>query len=91
MYDAALACRTGFVGTSVEALTAMPFGLHPIYLVWLVLVPLLVLGGAYAVGWALGKGWNAAARGTLERRARGPGAAGVSASWRARWARRAGG
>jgi hypothetical protein len=45
----------------------MPFGFHPTYLVVeLVVILLLIAGGAYLVGWFFRKGWDAAGSKTKE-------------------------
>ena len=40
----------------------MRFGLHPVYLVLLVLVLVILVGGAFALGWGFRKGWEAGGR-----------------------------
>ena len=41
---------------------AMRFGLHPAYLLLLVFVLVILVGGAFALGWGFRKGWEAGGR-----------------------------
>jgi hypothetical protein len=38
----------------------MPFGLHPAYLIEIVFLLAILVGGAYVIGWGFRKGWEAA-------------------------------
>jgi hypothetical protein len=40
----------------------MRFGLHPVYLLVLIALPVILLGGAFALGWGFRKGWESAGR-----------------------------
>jgi hypothetical protein len=44
---------------TADILPPMPFNVHPIFLIWLIYL-LLLVGAAYVIAWAAGKGSEAA-------------------------------
>ncbi len=48
----------------------MPFGVHPAFLILLMIMLMVLLVAAFAVGWAFRKGWDAGAL-QPERKSRG--------------------